>query len=1610
MRWIVALERRFLRRAPAARQTNRPRPGYRPRIECLEERVVPSQASIPLPSGDQNFADFSTRNDGQVVLNDQGQVAGTASGPNGPQAFVWTAAQGTQLITGLSSAGVLVLGENNQGQVLLAGTQQYGQSLTGELKLWDPKAGLVSVPLPSGDQNFADFSTRNDGQAVLNDQGQVAGTASGPNGPQAFTWTATQGTQLITGLSSAGVLVLGENNQGQVLLAGTQQYGQSLTGELQLWGSKAGLVSVPLPSGDQNFADFSTRNDGQVVLNDQGQVAGTASGPNGPQAFTWTATQGTQLITGLSSAGVLVLGENNQGQVLLAGTQQYGQSLTGELVLSTPSIQWTGKGTDDRWSDAANWSTNGVPGTGANVEFPAGVTQTSTDDDLGYAFGSITVGADYTIRGGDLTVTNGITVNQGTFTIANATTINGDTEVQAGATLAVESTGALTVAGTLTISGSLDVSGTLTIDAGASLTDNGDVKFEGGRGAGIMSTVTVAGQFTVGSGVTLDSRGNLTVAATGTLTVDGTLTAELVGSLDVEGELVASAGGVVDDFGPLTVGQDGTLTVEGSVTIEPGATLDLQGTLDVAAHGTLDSQGAVTIADKATADVSGTLTVEPLTSLDVSGTLTVQAGGKLDVLGTVTVKSGGTLGDEGTVTLELVGGGKGTGLLIDEGTVNIEAGAMLDDQDSGTLGVAKGATLTVAGTLTADSYAVIDVAGTATLEKGGTWDNQNTVTVKAGGTLTDDGTLSFAAAAVLTESGTVNVGDGASLDVQHTLTVGYGGTLDTQGAVTLGKNSNLVVEDQLVVEQGGSLEIAGAATVQLGATLDDQGDVTVKDTGDLEDQGQLLVQKPASLDDQGTLTVQGTTVNGVPLVALDDKGSLSVAAGARLYLQGLTLVEQGADLDDTGTVTVTAAQLQLAGTLTVEPQAILDVKGGVEVVGAGNLDDKGALIVETGGTLSDQDAVTVEAGATADVKGTWTEGTGGVLTGNGAITVESGGSLSVAGSFTVTSGGSLDVAGTVYVQPGGSYQPQGSVTVESGGAVKYVPGVSKVSPSAGTLAGGTTLVITGVNLGGATAVYVGGTAATINDDTDGQITVTTPAATTAGTVDVTVVTAGGTSATSTADQFTYLAATFSGLNAPVIVYGTAGVTITGQLRSNSASFPVPDGETVRVTLAGVAQNATLDSGGNFAATFDTSTLGAAAQPYPVTLHYAGDADFVAADGATTLTVNQAPTAVTLQVSTSVSVANQAIQLTATVAQSGAGAGTPGGTVTFLDGTTVLQSVSLHDGQASLPVTFPTLRPHALIARYDGDPNFSGNVSTAVVLPATTTTLTAGSKAIVYGQPLVLRATVGLTEAEKGAKLAGTVDFYAGGMPLGSAPLKGGGAVLITSPTSAPPVGTDALTAVYRDGGPFGTSTSAAVNVTVSAARTQLRLAAPGSAVIGQTVTLTARVAALGPSKAPVAGEVTFLDGGLPLGKATVVNGVAVLQVALTTPGKHALTAQFAGTTANLLGSSSATVSVAVKSAATRLVLGVVPDPAGADTTVTLTAQVSVVAPGEATPAGKVTFKDGKTTLGTANVVNGVATLKLATLGKGKHTLMASYADATGLTIASISRTVTEVID
>ena len=128
--------------------------------------------------------------------------------------------------------------------------------------------------------------------------------------------------------------------------------------------------------------------------------------------------------------------------------------------------------------------------------------------------------------------------------------------------------------------------------------------------------------------------------------------------------------------------------------------------------------------------------------------------------------------------------------------------------------------------------------------------------------------------------------------------------------------------------------------------------------------------------------------------------------------------------------------------------------------------------------------------------------------------------LTINSPTSITATAPAESAGTVDITV---TTPGGTSATSTADRYTYAaaPTVTSINPTSGPTAGGNSVTITGTNLAGATAVSFGSTTATsftVNGAT--SITALDPAQS-AGTVDVTVTTPGGTSGTSAADRFTY---------------------------------------------------------------------------------------------------------------------------------------------------------------------------------------------------------------------------------------------------------------------------------------------------------------------------------------------------------------------------------------------------------------------------------------------------------------------------------------------------------
>jgi hypothetical protein len=162
------------------------------------------------------------------------------------------------------------------------------------------------------------------------------------------------------------------------------------------------------------------------------------------------------------------------------------------------------------------------------------------------------------------------------------------------------------------------------------------------------------------------------------------------------------------------------------------------------------------------------------------------------------------------------------------------------------------------------------------------------------------------------------------------------------------------------------------------------------------------------------------------------------------------------------------------------------------------------------------------------------------------------------------------------------------------------PTVTNVNPGSGPAAGGTSVTITGTGFTGTTAIKFGSTsAASFTVNSAASITAISPHGT--GTVDVTVTTPNGTSATTAADRFTYVTAnttvTLTSSQNPSQSDQPATFTATVTGVSPTGTVTLKNGDTVLGT-------ATLNASGQ--ATFTTSSLSVGT--HSITATYNGDAN------------------------------------------------------------------------------------------------------------------------------------------------------------------------------------------------------------------------------------------------------------------------------------------------------------------------------------------------------------------------------------------------------------------
>jgi predicted outer membrane repeat protein len=457
---------------------------------------------------------------------------------------------------------------------------------------------------------------------------------------------------------------------------------------------------------------------------------------------------------------------------------------------------------------------------------------------------------------------------------------------------------------------------------------------------------------------------------------------------------------------------------------------------------------------------------------------------------------------------------------------------------------------------------------------------------------------------------------------------------------------------------------------------------------------------------------------------------------------------------------------------------------------------------------------------------------------------------------------------------------------------------------------------------------------------------------------------------------------------------SATVTTDGSAAKPTGSIVFSEGSTTLGTVPLVDGTATLG----------IATL--ARGTHTITATFSGNTKTRESSGTFAQTISQASTRTTLTPSATSIVFGQSVNFE--IAVTASGGAHPDGTLVLKDGDHTLATLVVTGGAASTTLSVLAAGSHALTAEFVGDDDFlasTGESDVTVNPAATTTTLQQSATSLVYGNPLVLTATVTNSTGSGGAP-AGSVQFLADGNIVATVPVVEGAtagsatAAFTTSTLAASLGGSDTiLSAVFVPSDDFVASLSATSHVTITAAATTTTLVLSAGSTTS-AVTATATVAATSGQGVP-SGTVTFTYKSDETESVPLVDGVATLSGLYLPQGSQDITANYLPDTANFVTGAAAGRSVAIGAGAPDVTIT---DSAGSDfaygTPDTLTALVAANSAGPA-PTGDVSFTAFDAS-GTPTLLGSAALTSYGAAGYG-------YASRAELTTISIPVGTTRIV-
>ena len=887
-----------------------------------------------------------------------------------------------------------------------------------------------------------------------------------------------------------------------------------------------------------------------------------------------------------------------------------------------------------------------------------------------------------------------------------------------------------------------------------------------------------------------------------------------------------------------------------------------------------------------------------------------------------------------------------------------------------------------------------------------------TLTGGAGAGVT--GSVSFASGGVTLGSGTVNAAGTATISTtalptgSDTITATYSGD-----ANNVGTTANVT---QVVSTAATTVSVAATGAGAYGATVTITATLPTGPTGNVTFISGGVTLGTAAVGATGTATITTTVLPvGSDTITANYGGDTNYGSASGTTSVTVTKISPAMTLGSSLNPSIYGQSVTFTATLPTSTTGAVTFASGGTSFGTGNLVN-GVATVSTSSLTVPSDVISATYNGDANNNTATTTLTQTVNKASPAVTVSTPGPTTYGSSVTITASVPAGVTGTITITSGGANL--GTGTVSAAGTVTVTTTALPVGTD--TITADYSGDTNNNSNSGSTTQVVSAATATVNVSTSGPsnygdpvtITATVPTGET-GNITITSngVTLGTGTVTASVGTVTVTTSTLPVGSDPITAnYGgdsnhSSATATTTQVVSKKAptvslassvnpstvnqsvtfTATVPSSATGTITFLDGSTSLGNGTVTNGVATLATSTLTGGA--HTITAAYGGDTNNGSATSAPlTQTVNKMdPTLSAPTVSSPTITVGGSETISETVP--------PGvsGPVTFSNGGTVIGTAPVVGGVATITVTTLPVGSDPITASTPGDANNNPATSPATVVTVSKSTptigLTSSLNPSASNQPVTFTAT-----APAGA--TGTITFLDGSTPLGTGTLTNGQAS-ITVPTMT--AGAHTITASYAGDSSYNAATSAPLTQTVNKGTPTL----PGPVVSSPTIPYGGSETISETVPPGVTGPVTFSDGGTVIGTAPIVGGVATITVTTLPIGSDPITASTPGDANNNPATSPATTVTVTK------VTPVLPPPTVSSTTPAPNTPVTISETVPTGVTGTVTFSNGGTVLGTAPVVNGVATITVPSLPLGANPITASTpGDATTNPATSPATTVT----